>query len=408
MRVPITEVKVTRERFRPATGDMEGLAASILRFGLLQPVVIQRDGELVAGFRRFTAHQMNAQQFIEAVYVDEVDEVLAREMELEENIQREAMTWQEEQLAITEIHRLKQSRDPNWTQTKTAQVAGVRGQNSVSEAITLTNAMSLFPELKEAKSKGQALSWLKTKVQQVARVQEVKNNNETYVAVEEKIWLGDSVELIKQIPDETFDAIITDPPFGVDYGDRSAGTVGSLNSYEDGRDSYLRILSMADDTYRVAKPNSWLVWFFGMSWYREVVDAFTEAGWRVDPIPLIWDRRGGRTFTNRPDHLFTKAYDVAIHAYKGDPKMVRQGLPNIVSVNPVDAADRDLLVERPVDLYKHYIEALTIPGQKVADFFVGSGSCPAACATTGRDYFGIEQNPERRAAAIMKIKANTP
>ena len=29
-------------------------------------------------------------------------------------------------------------------------------------------------------------------------------------------------------------------------------------------------------------------------------------------------------------------------------------------------------------------------------------------AATGRNYYGVEQNPERRAVAIQKIKAHTP
>jgi DNA modification methylase len=408
MKVSIDSVKVDRKRFRDATGDMEGLAQSILTFGQLQPIVLQKDGELVAGFRRLSAHKLNGMSEIDAVYLDDIDEIAAREIELEENIQREQMTWQEQQLAIAEIHRLKQARDPNWGRVQTQQVIGAKRAADVSDAIKLTNAFELFPELKNAKSKGQAMNWLDTKVKQVARVIEVKNNHADFADIESKILLGDSVELIKTVPDEHFDAIITDPPFGVDYDARTAGTEGSLNAYQDDAASYRRILTMAADTYRVAKPNSFLVWFFGISWYQEVVDAFSKAGWVVDPVPLIWDRRQGRTFTNRPDHLFNKAYDVAIHAYKGDPKMVKQGLPNIVSVAPVAAGEREFMVERPLDLYRHYIEALTIPGQRVLDCFVGSGSCPAACASLKRDYIGFELNPERRAGAIQKIRANTP
>jgi len=411
MILDITQVTVDRARFRDATGDMDDLATSLARFGQLQPILVEEreDGkyELIAGYRRLTACQMNGQKTILAEARGAMDVLMAKEMELEENIQREQMSWQEEEAAIAEIHAIRAARDPNWTQSKTAIMLGERGQAAVAEAVKITNAMKLFPELADAKNKNQALKWLDTKVKNIGRAIEVKQNPKNYAAIEEKIWLGDSVDLIKKVPDASFDAVITDPPFGVDYGDRVAGSVGSLTSYQDDATAYRRLLSMAPDIYRTLKPNGFLVWFFGISWYSEVKLAFQSAGFTVDEIPLIWNRSEGRTFTNVPDHYFAKGYDVAIHAFKGDPKIVKRG-PNVVSILPVETKDRDFVVERPVELYEHYIKALTIPGQRVADFFVGSGSCPAGCARTDRDYFGIELNPERRAGAIQKIKAYTP
>jgi DNA modification methylase len=32
-----------------------------------------------------------------------------------------------------------------------------------------------------------------------------------------KIYLGDALVLLKEIPDETIDLIITDPPFGIEF-----------------------------------------------------------------------------------------------------------------------------------------------------------------------------------------------
>jgi ParB/RepB/Spo0J family partition protein len=407
----IDQVVVSRDRFREATGDMEALATSLARFGQLQPILVEEreDGryELIAGYRRLTAHQMNGMTTIIAEIKSKLDLLMAKEMELEENIQREQMTWQEQQVALAELHKIKTQQDPNWTQAKTAVLADQRGQASIAEAIKITNAMKLFPELANAKNKNQALKWLETKAQQIVRVQEVKGNTIDYEDIAPKIWLGDSVDLIKQVPDESFHAVITDPPFGVDYGERVSGTVGSINSYEDDAKKYRRILTMVPDIYRTLKPNGFVVWFFGISWYSEVKEAFRAAGFTVDEIPIIWNRSEGRTFTNVPDHYFAKGYDVALHAFKGDPKLVKRG-HNVVTIAPVEASERDFVVERPVELYEHFIKAFTIPGERVADFFVGSGSCPAGCARTGRDFFGCELSEERRAGAIQKIKAYTP
>lgn len=407
--LPVSSIVVDPDRFREATGDMEGLATSLLRFGQLQPIVVDENNHLIAGLRRLTAHQMNGMATILAVYRDDMDELMKKEIELEENIQREQMTWQERNKAVAQLDAIKRKRDPNWTQAQTAAAAGLGGQNRVSDAIKLENAMKLFPELAKAKDVTQALSWLKTKATQIGRVIEVKNSPETFASIEERIWLGDSCELILKVPDESFHAIITDPPFGLDYDKRTAGSEGStLNSYTDDADSYRRILAMAPEMFRTLKPSGWVVFFYGMSWHTEVQTVFTKAGFTVDPLPVIWDRSDGRTFTNRPDHYFNRGYDVALFGFKGDPKIAVTGGTNVLRIPPVTAAEREFLVERPIELYAELIRRLTIRGETVADFFAGSGSCPAAAASLERNFFACELNPERRAGAIQKINAHTP
>lgn len=406
--IPVEDVIILPERFREATGDMEGLATSILQHGLLEPIIIDEKNQLVAGLRRLTAHKMNVMQTIFAIYRDDLDDLKRKEIELEENIMRQEMSMPERIKALAQLDQLKRQRDPNWSQSQTAVVAGVGGQNRVSEAVTLANAFKLFPELEGAKSVNQAMNWLKTKAQQITRVQEVKALPEVYASIESRIILGDSTEIIKNIPSESFDAIITDPPFGLDYDKRTAGSEAStLNSYKDDADSYMRILAMAPEMYRTLRPNGWLVFFCGMSWWKEVLESFRAAGFACDDLPIIWDRSDGRTFTNRPDHFFTRGYDVALHAYKGDAKIVQKGKPNVLRIPPVQGSEREYLVERPVELYAELIRRLTLKGERVADFFVGSGSCPAAAASLGRDFFGCELNPERRAGAIKKIQAHT-
>jgi ParB family chromosome partitioning protein len=93
----ITEVpleRVSPNRQQPRTSfpvqDMERLAASIRRHGVLQPIVVARsaDGfELVAGHRRVLASRMAGKTSIPAVIRDDVGDRL--ELALVENLQRE-------------------------------------------------------------------------------------------------------------------------------------------------------------------------------------------------------------------------------------------------------------------------------------------------------------------------------
>lgn len=408
--LPIAEIKESRDRFRPVKAKVEDIALSLLQFGQLQPVIIDGDKELVDGKHRLEALKLNGSIEVWVDFQQGIDLIRAREIELEANIMREDMTPFERVKAIAEIDKIKRAKNPLWSREDTAKAVGSERSADVTDAIKLAKMAELFPEIEweKASSVRQMKSWADFKAKTVTRVADVKDNQIDYAGIEDKIILGDSVEIIKAIPAESFHAIITDPPFGIDFDSRKSGSSGSLTSYEDSEQSYERLLSMAPELWRVLRPDGWLIWFFGISWYGRCKEAFREAGFTVDEIPIIWDRSEGRCHTNRPDKYFARGYDVALHCIKGDPQVMQRNKPNVITVKPVETADREALVERPVELYAELIRRLTVSGETVADFFVGSGSCLAAAAMLGRDYFGSELSPERRALAIQKIKAHTP
>src|SRR4051812_41885211 len=131
MKVKLTDVKIGERLPRPM-GDMEGMAQSIATYGLIQPIVLDDDFKLIAGFRRFTAHQMNGEVDIEAIFRKDIDPIMAMELELEENLQRENLGWREKDQSLAMLHKLKTDRDANWTQTKTQIAGGAARQSDVS------------------------------------------------------------------------------------------------------------------------------------------------------------------------------------------------------------------------------------------------------------------------------------
>lgn len=410
--VRVDSIKITRmlsdgkPRLRQGT-DIDQLADNIKLRGQLQPIIIERDYELVDGWRRLHAFKKLGWDAITAVFRDKMTDYLARAIELEANIMRQDMTWQERTHAIAELDVLKRKENPNWGQQQTGDLAGVP-QPRVAEAIMLEKMIQLFPEIAEAKSVNQAMSWAKQKAALVIRVQDVKESEPQTNDVASRILLGDSVELIKAIPDESINLVLTDPPFGIGYDQRKEGTASSLTTYKDDDDAYYHILDVIPHLFRILKPNGWVVWFLGARWYTTCLINFRDAGFTMDEIPVIWDRSDGRTFTTRPDHYFNRAYDMAIMGFKGNPQMAVRSKNNILRFAPVSVNERELTVERPVELYQELIKRLTIEGEMVADFFVGSGSVLAAAASMKRKFIGCELDPERRAVAINKVIAYTP
>jgi site-specific DNA-methyltransferase (adenine-specific) len=59
--------------------------------------------------------------------------------------------------------------------------------------------------------------------------------------------------------------------------------------------------------------------------------------------------------------------------------------------------------EKPLAMMEHIIAASTKPGAVVLDCFAGSGTTGVACARLGRDFIGIELEPEYVAIAERRI-----
>ena len=105
--IPLTDIEVNAEfncRGDFAPIDIVDLAKSIQEKGLMQPVMVRKiEGpipySLVAGFRRYKAHQAIGKDTISCI-VQELDERSARVLNLVENLQREDLTMVQPHLLL--------------------------------------------------------------------------------------------------------------------------------------------------------------------------------------------------------------------------------------------------------------------------------------------------------------------
>src|SRR6266576_5025296 len=137
----IEVINVNRaERQRRDLPNIDVLSDSIRRLGLIHPIVIDRDNNLVAGERRLSAVRALGWTHINCQFVDELDPLLAHAIELEENIKREALPWQDEAKAVAEYHALRVSQEIGWSQAETAKALGL-------SAMTVTDKLQVAKEL---------------------------------------------------------------------------------------------------------------------------------------------------------------------------------------------------------------------------------------------------------------------
>jgi ParB family transcriptional regulator, chromosome partitioning protein len=84
MRVPLHSIKVGH-RLRKDIGNIDDLKASMIRHGLLQPIVIDHQYNLIAGFRRYKVASLLGWEAIDATIVDAAAKKDRLSMELDEN-----------------------------------------------------------------------------------------------------------------------------------------------------------------------------------------------------------------------------------------------------------------------------------------------------------------------------------
>ena len=196
---------------------------------------------------------------------------------------------------------------------------------------------------------------------------------------------GDCLEVMKSIPDGSVDAIICDPPYGIDY--QSAWrTDKSLWKPKIANDK-TPYTAWCSDAYRLLKDGGALACF--TRW--DVEDVFREelakAGF-ILKSQIIWDKVIHGMGDLKGD--FAPCHENIIFAVKGRFTFPAKRPKSVIRLQRVTA---DKLIhpnEKPVELNEYLIEHLTREGETVCDLFLGSGSCGVACKNLGRSFIGIE------------------
>ena len=106
MLVRISEIQV-KKRIRKESGNINELIESMNIHGLMNPIVLTREYQLIAGFRRLESARKLGWENIEASIIDAPTKIKKLEMEIEENIHRKDFTPDEIVDAYTKLEKLK-------------------------------------------------------------------------------------------------------------------------------------------------------------------------------------------------------------------------------------------------------------------------------------------------------------
>jgi|SRR5687768_6638353 len=397
--VNIHDIKIPENRQRKefARKDLDDLKVSILSKGLLHPPVVRNDGvTLVAGERRLRAlKELNQEEglivyhgevlpdnFIPVNKLADLDPLEVMEAELEENVIRVDLTWQEKAHATNKLKTLRaaQAEKAGKTHTVSDLTEEIRGTKDgghgrlVKELLVLGENLHI-PEVAKAKTQKEAVKVLR-KIKETEWRAELASKVDLK-KVEHDIRLGDMFHLTPTLPDDYFDLILADPPYGVDadsFGDMSDTGHNYKDDWETAHAIYRFI---AIEGYRIAKKEAHCYIFCSIEHFQKISAEFDLAGWDVWPRPLIWNKGNG--MLSRPEHGPRYTYECILFASRGNRKVlsVRN---DVITVS----GDKRLShgAQKPVDLYVDLISRSCLPGNRIFDPTGGSGTTISAAAQT--------------------------
>ena len=189
-----------------------------------------------------------------------------------------------------------------------------------------------------------------------------------------QVITGDCLEVLPTLEAGSVDAVVTDPPYGMNY------RLGSPSKNDRWPRQFVNTPILGDDTPFDPTPflGFAVVVLFGANFYSDRLPL--SRGW------IFWDKRGDFRPTDFSDGelIWTnQAHPVRkfAHHWRG---VIRASENGERHYHPT---------QKPVALMAWILEKYTQPGDLILDPFCGSGTTGVACVQTGRRFIGIEIDP---------------
>lgn len=421
-----------RKEFDPQA--LAELGTSIDKKSLMHaPVLRFDDGKffLVAGERRLRAidelrllggtlrhdGEEIPDDMIPYVTLGELSELEAEEAELEENLARQDLTWQEKAAAMAKLHALRsrqaQAEGRIHTVADTALEVKGRSDGWYKADVQKDLIVSRFldnPEVAKAKTSDEALKILKRQENAQKNIQLAAAVGRTYSASIHEIYNTNCLTWMRAADEGIVDVILTDPPYGMgadSFGDGGGGRLANNeHHYKDDYDSWKALMSeWCGLAYRVAKPQAHAYVFCDLDNFHELKTMMQQAGWYVFRTPFICTKpNSGRV--PLPDEGPRRQWEMLLYAIKGHKKTTAI-YPDVITTT----ADAGLQhgAQKPVALYVDLLRRSVKPGDVILDSFGGSGTLLPAAHQFQCKAIVLEMNPEyygicvKRAADLKDV-----
>jgi len=406
--VDIDKIKPDKEQPRKTFNEesLKELAETIKTQGVIQPIEIDENYQIIIGERRWRAAKLAGLKKIPCKIVRGLTPEQKLERRLIENIHHEPLTDLEKAEAIKKLMEMK-----GWNQLAAAANLGV-GYTTIRYLLSLIEAPKEIKELVEEEelspsTAGEIVYNLKSKpkeaikvakkvakveknkrevarqmISEIKRREEAKKKKEEIKKIEESIKetdiiieLGDFKELIKKIEPNSIDLILTDPPYPKEY----------LNLWE----------KLAEEAERVLKPGGFLISYTGQYHLLEIIEYFKrhlEYYWLAG-LNHIGEKR------MLPNLVVNRMKPILIF-YK-PPLNKKISFCDLIDSPSLDKTYHEW--QQSIEPAEYLISQFSLPNDLILDPFVGTGTFALAAAKKKRRFIGFEIDPNIYQIALRRL-----
>ncbi len=405
--VEIASIVVHREerQRRDVLDDIDPLADSIRRLGLIHPICITRDLQLVAGERRLTAARALGWTHIPCHFTDELDPTVLRAIELEENVKRKDIPWEDYSKAVLEYHNLRAATEPKWTQGDTAEALGII-------EMQVGRHLAVAKELQKGNARVSAAPKFSTALGIVKRSEErardeatqaLRGPSKLLAEDDSPIICANFLEWAKTYDGPKFNFVHCDFPYGIGANkQQQGGSVATHGGYSDTEEDFWNLCSgLGAFLDNHCAESTHVMFWFSMRYYHDILSFFElNCNLRFDPFPLLWVKSDNIGLLPDPQRGPRRIYETAFFGSRGDRKIV-SSVSNAFS-GPTDRSIH--MSSKPTDMLTHYFRMFVDSTTIAIDPTAGSGNALLAGRNCGaRSFIGVEKNEEFAALARLNL-----
>lgn len=201
-----------------------------------------------------------------------------------------------------------------------------------------------------------------------------------------------AIEMLKHIESESYDMVLTDPPYRVisGGGKKTKKTPSGMLAKNDGKIFNFNNVQFSDyipELYRILKPGSHAYFFINFLNLQKLMEEVQKAGFKIHNL-LVWEKNNAT-----PNRWYMKNCEYVVFCRKGPAKMINeQGTKTVHKFDNI-IGNKIHETEKPIDLLRMYIRNSSNEGDKILDPFAGSGSTLIASLLENRKCTTMEIDP---------------
>lgn len=413
-RIPIASIQVSREDRQRREIDVSDILESVKRRGVLCPICVTKSGRLIFGERRLTAARAAGHtEILARIAPDDLAPLDLQLLELEENIMRQDLPWQDKARAMLRMYNLRKDEVKDLSYQNFADSIGYnvqyvykligaaeemeKGNTRVAEAPSYQKAVNVITRQRERDENNVLASIIDT----------LGGGEAPPVEQEAEPLLCESFHTWAPLyTGPKFNLVHCDFPFGVglDTSDQLQAGGTAHATYEDTPDIYWSLLdTLATHQERFISHSAHMIFWFAMEYYTETKTFFSQRmpDWTFDNYPLVWHKTDNKGIAPDVERRPRRIYETAFFGWRGSRKLVKLG-SNAYGAPKENSAHPST---KPEPVLRHFLSMVVDPYSRVLDPTCGSGSAIRAAESLGAaGVLGLELDPTFHADAVARLR----